>query len=183
MCAAAHSTNTVAALGRRRRSAQTPSPRRITGRDAASTATMASRGKRIGNMQGLKSKVAAEKAAQGALEENAGARRKLRKAVAARDAAYGMDDGAEALLLRALDAFADRVAERAADHALHREGEDAEVSAVDAQLCLEGRWGVDVPGVPAATPARPAPRREAFAYQRVDPTAVEAASKKRKAGE
>ena len=144
---------------------------------------MASRGKRIGNMQGLKSKVAAEKAAQGALEENAGARRKLRKAVAARDAAYGMDDGAEALLLRALDAFADRVAERAADHALHREGEDAEVSAVDAQLCIEGRWGVDVPGVPAATPARPAPRREAFAYQRVDPTAVEAASKKRKAGE
>ena len=62
-------------------------------------------------MQGLKSKVAAEKAAQGALEENDGARRKLRKAVAARDAAYGMDDGAEALLLRALDAFADRVAD------------------------------------------------------------------------
>ena len=117
------------------------------------------------------------------MEENAGARRKLRKAVAARDAAYGMDDGAEALLLRALDAFADRVAERAADHALHREGEDAEVSAVDAQLCLEGRWGVDVPGVPAATPARPAPRREAFAYQRVDPTVVGAESKKRKAGE
>ena len=54
---------------------------------------------------------------------------------------------------------------------------------VDAQLCLGGRWGVDVPGVPAATPARPAPRREAFAYQRVDPTAVEAAPKKRKAGE
>ena len=87
-------------------------------------------------MQSLKSKVAAEKAAQGALEENDGARRKLRKAVAARDAAYALDDGAEALLLRALDAFADRVAERAADHALHREGEDAEVSAVDAQLCL-----------------------------------------------
>ena len=125
-------------------------------------------------MQSLKTKVAAEKAAQGALEENDGARRKLRKAVAARDAAYALDDGAEALLvlLRALDAFADRVAERAADHALHREGEDAEVSAVDAQLCLEGRWGVDVPGVPAATPARPAPRREAFAYQRVDPTVV-----------
>ena len=73
---------------------------------------MASRGKRIGNMQGLKSKVAAEKAAQGALEENDGARRKLRKAVAARDAAYALDDGAEALVLRALDAFADRVAER-----------------------------------------------------------------------
>ena len=133
-------------------------------------------------MQGLKSKVAAEKAAQGALEENAGARRKLRKAVAARDAAYGMDDGAEALLLRALDAFADRVAERAADHALHREGEDAEVSAVDAQLCLEGRWGVDVPGVPAATPARPAPRREAFSSRRVDPTAAATESKKRKGG-
>ena len=133
-------------------------------------------------MQSLKTKVAAEKAAQGALEENDGARRKLRKAVAARDAAYALDDDAEALLLRALDAFADRVAECAADHALHREGEDAEVAAVDAQLCLEGRWGVDVPGVPAATPARPAPRREAFAYQRVDPTVV-GDSKKRKAGE
>ena len=58
-------------------------------------------------MQSLKTKVAAEKAAQGALEENDGARRKLRKAVAARDAAYALDDGAEALL-RALDAFADR---------------------------------------------------------------------------
>ena len=113
------------------------------------------------------------------MEENDGARRKLRKAVAARDAAYALDDGAEALLLRALDAFADRVAERAADHALHREGEDAEVSAVDAQLCLEGRWGVDVPGAPA----RPAPRREAFSYKRVDPTAAAAESKKRKAGE
>ena len=143
---------------------------------------MASRGKRIGNMQSLKSKVAAEKAAQGALEDNDGARQKLRKAVAARDAAYALDDDAEALLLRALDAFADRVAERAAEHALHREGADAEVAAVDAQLCLEGRWGVDVPGVPAATPARPAPRRGAFAYQRVDPTA-ETASRKRKAGE
>ena len=63
-------------------------------------------------MQSLKSKVAAEKAAQGALEENDGARRKLRKAVAARDAAYALDDGAEALLLRALDAFADRGALR-----------------------------------------------------------------------
>ena len=39
-------------------------------------------------MQGLKSKVAAEQAAQGALEDNDGARQKLRKAVAARDAAY-----------------------------------------------------------------------------------------------
>ena len=95
---------------------------------------MASRGKRIGNMQSLKTKVAAEKAAQGALEENDGARRKLRKAVAARDAAYGMDDAAEALLLRALDAFADRVAERAADHALHREGEDAELRRQQLQI-------------------------------------------------
>ena len=49
-------------------------------------------------MQSLKTKVAAEKAAQGASEENDGARRKLRKAVAARDAAYALDDGAEALL-------------------------------------------------------------------------------------
>ena len=65
-------------------------------------------------MQSLKTKVAAEKAAQGALEENDGARRKLRKAVAARDAAYGMDDAAEALLLRALDAFADARAGRGA---------------------------------------------------------------------
>lgn len=131
---------------------------------------MASRGKRIDTLQGLKTKVTAAQQAAGSLDEKDTAKQRLRAAFAARDANYELDAEAEALLLRALDVFVDRVVDRAAAHAQHRGGDDAEIGAVDAQLCLEGHWGVDVPGVPAGSSARPAPRRAPFAYRRVDPT-------------